>query len=95
MKNMALSPGQILTALREFEMGEPSYSDVIRFGLTPVGVDRVCAIAAPTVTDLSVLGSPVDRRVLAGRLLEILPVEDRIPDPLPAAKLSTLPSSPP
>jgi hypothetical protein len=84
---MSLTPGQQVLAMREFEQGEPSLTDVIRFAMTPAGIDRVCAVAKGDDA-VDVLGTPLDRCEIANRLLQLAPATDELPDPTPVAEAS-------
>lgn len=84
---LGVTVGQRIAALDDFERHEPTYWEVIRWGQSPTGVDRVCAAAAGEDTDVVSLGSPLERTEIANQLLQLMPADpqalESLPDPLP------------
>ena len=82
-----MTPGQTLIALREFEVQEPTFHEIMHWGQTPEGSRVVLMLAIKTHNEefdekeLESLGTPLDRIEYASKALQLRPVEDDIPDP--------------
>ena len=72
LSRLGLTKIEQAAAMREFELNEPSYGYVVRFGLSPAGVDRVCRLAM-CGGEVEALGETMERAELASRLLGLAP----------------------
>jgi hypothetical protein len=99
---MDLTDGQRVSALDDFERHEPSYGEVMRFGQSPVGIDRVIRISlgdTGEAEDLEALADPLRRAEIASMLLQLRPMEGQpgsdIADPFGSQPSATGGPTPP
>ncbi len=88
LNDLSVTVGQRLIAMREFEMLEPSFHDTVNFAITPNGIDETILLAVRanhpdfSNADITVLGDVWERRELASRLVQLVPVNGQKVDSL-------------